>query len=214
MSVLSAGNPRREIKSIMAKLRIFIFILIIAILGAGVYFVSIHTNNFKNNFTTFYVECDGERLESDSNLEFKDDSYHQFKVVYPFDVLSKETTDYSVNIVPYTKGETVEYTIGGRVYLFSALGQDLTSAFDITYEEDGFTLNIKKYFSIKSVLDKTYSDKTVEVSQKYIESNAAMYTLIITSYDGSAQYKLNFGVSNRQREDVRDVELDIIRIVL
>ena len=191
----------------MVKLRIFIFILIIAILGVGAYFVMIHTDNLSSDFSTFYVEYDGHHLAQSSDAIYEKGSVQRFDVKYTFDFLSKEQKGYSVKIVPNGKAETAEYVIDGKYYAFSGLS-DITSAFDMELNDSYFTLSIPKDFTIKTVLDKIYPNKTVEVNGDYDISEEKFYTLIISSYDGAISYSVNFGIAVK----VRGVTLDITRI--
>ena len=195
----------------MTKLRLFInVILIVGVLGLGVYFVLIHTDNLNSDFKTFYVEYEGHHLDLENEHKDNVGTTHRFKIVYPLGVIAKEQKGYSVCIVPNVNVDSVEYIIDGKWYYFGALS-DITAAFDVTCEEDSFTLTIPKDFTIKTVLDTLYPDKTVAVDDKYIDSDELFYTIVITSYDKSAQYIVNFGVVQIY---VKDVDLDITRIVL
>lgn len=187
--------------------RALAFIIIIAILGVGVYFVMIHTDNFKSDFTTFYVKNDGEHLLQTSDALYEKGSVQRFDVKYTFDFLDKEQKGYSVKIVPNGGAENVEYRIDNKYYLFSAL-DDLTAAFDIELNDSYFTLSIPQDFTVKKVLERLYKDKTVEIDGYYNESGEKYYTLMITSYDGKISYSVNFGIAVH----VRGVALDIIRI--
>lgn len=192
----------------MKIIRIFIFILIIAIIGGGAYFLLIHTDNFSSDFSTFYVEYNRAHLPQTSDVIYEKGSVQRFDVKYTFDFINKEQKGYSVKVVPNANAETAEYVIDGKYYAFSGL-KDITSAFDIELNDSYFTLSIPKDFTIKTVLGKIYPDKTVEVDGDYTDSEEKFYTLIITSYDGAISYSVNFGIAVK----VRGVELDITRIV-
>ena len=188
--------------------KILSFIIIIAILGVGVWFLLKHTDNFSSDFTTFYVEYENHHLAAESDTVYLINSTHRFDIVYTFDFLDKEQKGYSVKVIPNANAEDLDYVIDGRYYLFKGLS-DITAAFDIELNETYFTLKIPKKFSVKTVLDRIYPDKTVEIDETYIVSDAPYYTLIITSNDGTKQYIVNFGTVDGK---VKGVSLDITRI--
>ena len=189
--------------------RIFLVLILLAV-GAGGFFIYKHTDGCNSGFKTFYVEYEGHHLDLENEHKYNVGTTHRFNIVYPLDVISKEQKGYSVCIVPNVNVDSVEYKVDGRWNILSGVS-DITAAFDLTCEEDSFTLTIPKDFNVKTVLDKTYPDKTVEVDDKYIDSDEPFYMIVITSYDNSTQYIVNFGVVQIY---VKDVDLNITRIVL
>lgn len=185
------------------------FIIIIAILGVGVYFVLKHTDNLSSEFKTFYVEYDNHHLAAESDDFYCWGGTYRFDIVYPFDFLIEEQKGYTVNIVPNSKADKAEYVIDDRNYLFSGLS-DITAAFKIDLNDSFFTLTVPRGFNIKTVLETIYPDKTITIDEAFLNSDAAFYTLIITSYDGTQQCRVNFGIVDGF---VKGVTLDITEIV-
>lgn len=189
------------------KFKIIAVILIIAILGVGAYFLLIHTDNFNSELKTFYVKYEDRHLSTESEAVYLNGSTQRFDVVYTFDFLSKEQKGYSVKIVPNTKNDA-EFTVNDRYYLLSAVS-DLTAAFDITLEDGYFTLDIPKVFNIKTVLERLYEGSAVEVDERYVKSDEAFYTLIISSSGGDYKVFVDFGIADGK---VKGVSLDYTRI--
>ena len=183
-------------------------LLIVSILGVGVFFLLKHTDNFSSDLKTFYVEYENHHLATESDTVYCQRATYRFDIVYPFNFLNKEQKGYSVKVVPNVKAETAEYVIDGNFYSFTEI-RDVTKAFNIRCEETYFTLSIPKDFTIKNVLETIYPDKTIEIDDEYLTSDEPFYTLIITSYDGSKQCNINFGIVDGL---VKDVTLDITRI--
>ena len=72
--------------------------------------------------------------------------------------------------------------------------EDVTSGFDIKKTENGFAVSPKGN-SVEEVLKAVYPNgKFDNVNEKGYEN---MFTLVITSYDGKANVKLNFSLPSK-----------------
>ena len=187
--------------------RIFLVLILLAVVGSG-FFIYKHTDGCNSEFKTFYVEYNGHHLPAESSDIYSQNMEYKFDIVYPFGFIDKEQKGYDVKVIPNANAEAVLYVIDDRYYSFRDLN-DITSAFKITKEDDSFTLSIPKDFTIKTVLEKIYPDKTIEIDEEYLNYDEAFYTLIISSYNGANQYTVNFGIVDGL---VKGVSLDITKI--
>ena len=118
-------------------------LLVLIVLGA-VGLLLRFTNGFTEDFKSFYLVHDGERILNKQNqLLLGTGEEQSFEVHYTFEaVMDKPPNGYSVRIVPRATAETdFEFTVDGAKYLYSG-EKDLTKAFDLVEDEDFFTLTI------------------------------------------------------------------------
>ena len=117
------------------------YILLVALLLAGVGLIWRYTNGFNENFRTFYVEYGGERiLTSSSALDFTGGTEVRLGVGYTFDVGEEEPRGYGVKIAANAE-EDFDFTADGKNYAWSRQ-TDITEAFDIERGVDYFILKI------------------------------------------------------------------------
>lgn len=166
-------------------------LLVVGVIG----FVAYFTNGFKSDFKTFYISVDGKDImESDGGYKVSREKPLEIKVKYVFSVGSNQKKEYSVKVVPNI--------IDGRDFTFSdekeeksfQSVEDVTSGFDIKKTENGFTVSPKGN-TVEEVLKVVYPNgKFDNVNEKGYEN---MFTLVVTSYDGKANAKLNFSLSSK-----------------
>ena len=114
-------------------------ILVLALLAGIVAIIYRFTNGFNEDFKTFYVEHDGERiLTTDSKLHLVEGQTHRFDVKYTFDTGNSEPKDYNVKVIPNAERD-FDFTAGGERYLYSK-ENDLTSAFGLNKQDTYFEL--------------------------------------------------------------------------
>ena len=169
----------------------FLGLLVVGVIG----FVAYFTNGFKSDFKTFYINVDGnDVMESDGGYKVSKGKPLEIKVKYVFSAGSNQKKEYSVKVVPNI--------IDGREFTFSdekeeksfQSVEDITSGFDIKKTESGFTISSKGN-SVEEVLKAVYPNgKFDNVNDKGYEN---MFTLVVTSYDGKANVKLNFSLSSK-----------------
>jgi hypothetical protein len=152
------------------------------------------TNGFREDFKTFYVTYAGEDILSEkSNLELSRGEEHRFDVTYIFEGLDEEETPkgYSVEIVSYIeKGKEFEYTVDDEKITYVD-GMYLTNAFQIDKQDMYFTLTLSEDISLEKVLESVY-EKDVEAPNDLERMEPYLYTLIVSSYDESVVYYIDF----------------------
>lgn len=185
-------------------------LLVLVVLGA-VGLLLRFTNGFTEDFKSFYLVHDGERILNKQNqLLLGTGEEQSFEVHYTFEaVMDNPPNGYSVRIVPRATAETdFEFTVDGAKYLYSG-EKDLTKAFDIVEDEDFFTLTIPHDLNMRKVLEALYPGQTVTVPD-VLDREEYYYTLVVTSYNEKSEIRIDF----RFYTEVESVTLDQSGIVL
>ena len=181
---------------------IVLALIFVAVCGCIVYF----TGGFTSDFKTFYVSVDGKDIMTTANdYKLSMDIPTQVNVKYTFGALNKDISGYSVKIIPNAiDGKNFDFTVDGQVYSYQA-ESDLTNGFEIEESETVFT--IKPKGGINHILGAIYPD--CEISDCRDKAYQNMYSLVVTSYNGTASVKINFSID----EPLYDIILDKGEIV-
>ena len=176
---------------------IVLALIFVAVCGCIVYF----TGGFTSDFKTFYVSVDGKDIMTTANdYKLSMDIPTQVNVKYTFGALNKDVSGYSFKVIPNAiDGKNFDFTVDGQVYSYQA-ENDLTSGFEIEESETSFT--IKPKGGINHILAALYPDS--EISDCRDKSYQNMYSLVVSSYDGTASVKINFSID----EPLYDIILD------
>ena len=174
-----------------------IVLALIGVLGFFIYF----TSGFTTEFTGFYVTVDGEDvLSTGNNFRVSHDDPMHVDVKYVFASPDDETKGYSVKVVPNPiQDKDFDFSLNGDLYAYQA-EKDLTAGFEIKQDASSFTLTPKG--DLSAILSAVYPGYSVEDCNRYAYEN--MFTLIVTSYNGKAEVRINFTVV----EDIQGVILD------
>jgi len=163
---------------------IFILLAVAAALGCVAFF----TNGFKDDFKTFYVEVNGEKIISSSGgyVLSKDEPI----VVVVKDADSgKKDKGYMVSVIP-KEGADFEFFVDDEPMAFAG-EKDFTNAFDVS--KDGDTVTLKAKGDIKYVLQSNYPDKAIRYDPNSINKEEDIFSLVIKNYD-EATVLINFRV--------------------
>ena len=174
-----------------------IILALIGILGFIIYF----TGGFTTDFTGFYTTVDGKDVLSTGNgFRMKENDPLKVEVKYVFASPNDEAKGYTVKVVPNAiDGKDFDFTLNGDKYSYQS-EQDLTAGFDIKQEDDSFTIAPKG--NLTEILSAVYPNDTIgDCEDKGYEN---MFTLVVTSYNGKAEIRVNFTVV----ESIRGVILD------
>lgn len=172
---------------------VIVYVLVVLALVAVVGLVYKFTNGFNEDFKTFYIEYDGERiLTSENKMIFEPNKTHTFQVKYTFDSGKAEPKDYSVKIIPNVTRD-FEYTVDGERYLYSK-ADDLTGAFGVKKEQTEFFIPLPLDFNLRDVLENLHGGKSVEVSDEAEINNPYPYMLVVSSYNGKVVYNIVFNI--------------------
>lgn len=176
--------------------KIIAAVLAVALIAGGIGIIYKYTNGFNEDFKTFYVEYDGKQILTENiTMTFGADTEPKFSVKYTFDG-SDEKRDYSVKVTANASID-FEYTVDGERYLYSKT-KDLSDAFGIDKQSDGFTLHITNELNIQNVLRRVCGSNDATVPRT-VESIEYPYMLVITSYNGNVKYNIAFGIADTVR---------------
>ncbi|MGN0804999.1 MAG: hypothetical protein ACI4MS_06420 [Candidatus Coproplasma sp.] len=165
-------------------------ILILLVVFAVVGFFARFTNNFEDDFITYYVEYDGKVLSGENNgYAFDKGEEYKFKVGNSLNVLNKDELSYSVSIVPNITDKTdFVFENDTERYKFSQI-KDVTAQFNIDTHDDYFVLKAEKLLGevIGDVYNSDFEGVPV-VDGKYD------YFKMIISIDGGNDIYITFNV--------------------
>ena len=181
--------------------KIMIYVLIVLALIGVCGFIIHFTGGFTTDFTGFYVTVDGEDvLSTGNNFKISESDPMHVQVKYVFSSPNDTTKGYSVKVVPNPiKDKDFDFSINGDLYSHQA-EKDLTDGFVIKQEDASFTRAPKG--NLSAILAAVYPDSTVSDCENKGYEN--MFTLVVTSYNGEAEVRINFTVT----EDIQGVILD------
>ena len=179
-------------------------LLILALLG-GIGFVATFTNGFTDSFKSFYVEYNEQSIMSDTQLMLPCGEELRFDAKYVFEDIGQKG-DYKVKVVTNSNSDTTfDYTVDGVPYAYLS-DKDITHAFDILHEDGYFTLTLPQGVTLQSILDKVYE---VEIEDNVDERNKCYYAMIVSSYDESVSYRIEFSFN----VGVAGIELDKSEVI-
>lgn len=183
-------------------IKVIVYVLVIAVFAGVIGIVYKFTNGFNEDFKTFYIEYNGEKiLSTQTTLELESGKTHTIHVKYTFDKEDAEPKDYSVKVVPHMTKD-FDYTVNGERFLFSKI-KDLTSVFKIDKKETSFDIEIPQVTSLKNILSAYHNGANVEIEQSAIESNPAPFTLVISSYNEKVVYNIGLKTADMQVEELK-----------
>ena len=168
---------------------ILILLVILAVIGVFAHF----TSGFSTDFKTFYVSVDNKDIMTlSSGYVVSRSSPLSVDVKYTFETIDKENTQgYTVKIVPNkVDNKDFIFTKGNETVSFQSI-KDLTDAFEIVKKEKSFTV-APKGETLTEMLSAMYGEEISGCENKCYED---MFTIIVTSYNGTASVKLNCSLS-------------------
>lgn len=165
----------------------FLAVLVVGIIAV----IYKYTNGFNEDFKTFYVEYNGEKILTEkTTLELDPKKQNVFAVKYTFDK-EEDSRGYSIKIVPNVTTD-FEFTVDDKKYMYSK-AKELTEAFKIVKDETSFEIEVDENNNVHDVLKRVYGGE-VKVSKAQAESNGYPYMLIISSYNGKINYNIAFKI--------------------
>ncbi|MCQ2386544.1 MAG: hypothetical protein MJ078_07745, partial [Clostridia bacterium] len=183
---------------------IILYVAILLIIAFVIGFFAFFTNGFSEDYKSFYVIVDNERiLSSKSGLTFEKGTPVEVQVRYALAEIGDKKSGYSIEIVPNEQYD-FDFTVDGEVMSFGSI-RDFKNGFTVTEQENSFTIAPKG--SLQDILEALYPGKTIEYSASSLESGKDMFTLIVTSYNGKDDVLIHFRVLRYAMEIVFDPEV-------
>ncbi len=170
----------------------FFYVIILLIIALVIGFFAFFTNGFTEDYKSFYVVINGERI-----LSYKDGYYLEktsppleVEVKYALASVGDKKSGYSVSVLPNADYE-FDFTVDGDTMSFCA-EDDYSAGFNIVKSENSFTISPKG--SLLTILQTLYPDKEIEFDYDSLDKTANMFTLVITSYNGKDSVDIGFRV--------------------
>ena len=182
--IKSTNTAAQVVKAILS-------VLIVAALIAGVVFMYKFTNGFNEDFKSFYVEYNGNKiLSADSEIALKTDNEYRFNVKYTFDNHNAEPRGYNVKIVPHVTKDFIYY-VDGEPHSFSEINLDY--AFRLWKFDSYFDLQLTRDLTFGNVLRRAAQGGAITMlPDNALTDNPYPFTIQISSYDNSVTYNINF----------------------
>lgn len=168
---------------------VLIFLLLVGIIGI----VLVFTNGGNEDFKTFYLEKDGEKIFASETADvFYAGSSVTYTVHYTFDAGSKEKRDYIVKILPNEK-QNFDYTVDGERTSWKGLGEQASLPFRIDKGEDSFTVTCLTDFEngMKDALELIHPGKDIELPEGF-DGERPYFTLYVASYNEAVKFYIRF----------------------
>ncbi len=193
-------------RNIVKKIVIISLIVLILVFSVGIIYR--FTNEFNEEFKTFYLEYDkNEILAEETSMSLHDEKLHRFDVKYTFDFVDKEPRNYSVKIVP--NGDVnFDFTADGKTYSWLKV-KDLTAVFDISIYDTYFDFYIPNGMNLQRILESLYPGKTIEFPKEIEKEKPYLYTLVVSSYNETIVYNIDFTICV-----IKEVDLSRDEIVM
>lgn len=169
-------------------LKVICVLLALAVIGVGVWFVFKHTNGFKDDFKTFYVECNGKRIGTESKAELVRGQKYTYTVTYPFGAGKGEA--YTVKVVPNAEANFT-YEAAGEQTAWKDAGE-LTAAFGLEKKESSFIFTVSEDVTLSSVVQSLHEGKAVTLPSEESFPNKYFYTLVISSKNDAVKFEVDF----------------------
>lgn len=195
----------RKIKTAAVFIGYIVFLLLlIGIVGFAYKF----TNGFNEQFKTFYLEFNGQKiLSSQSEFTLKSGEVYRFDVKYLFNGEETSSAGFEVKIIPNVECDFT-FTVDGNEMPYASL-EDLSPAFNLSVEKDSFEFELVKDFDMKYVLSECFPEKVVSVEDGAISSDDYPYIISVSSPQSDISYNILLSVSY----GMASVELDKEEII-
>lgn len=187
-------SKKTKSKITVAKIiQVILSALVVAGLVAGVVFIYKYTNGFNEDFKTFYVEYNGNKiLTAESEIELKTDNGYRFNVKYIFDKPNAELRGYNVKIVPHVTKDFIYY-VDGEPHSFSKI--DLSYAFGLWKYDSYFDIQLTRDLTFGNVLRRAAQGGAITMlPDNALTDNPYPFTIQISSYDNSVTYNVHFAL--------------------
>ena len=165
---------------------IIVVLLLVSIAGVIAYF----TNGFTSEIKTFYVQCDGVNIltQSDGYLLTPDKPLNA-DVKYPFEVSEKDK-GYTITILPTKdKNNDFEIILNNRIINFQDI-ENFNDGFEI--EQDINKFSIKPKGNINDILKAVFPNDKLDNYKRNVYDN--MFTIVVSPLGEKNSIILQFTV--------------------
>lgn len=171
----------------MKKAILILIIIILLSTIVGIIAVGLHNENKKlENLPFIITTANGMEINSDCSMQFALGAKHTFNI----------NKDFDFAILPNTSDKSNDFTFtidGANKQFFSELG--LYYAFDIATTKNSISIGVPQDTTIKTLLQRIYTDKEIVVPAEFENSTKEMFTLQIKEKIGKSVYHINFSIN-------------------
>lgn len=177
--------------------KILCWVLAVVLFAGGIAVILAFTNGGNEEFKTFYIERNGEKiLASETEDVFDAGETVEYRVKYTFDVGQETKRDYIVKVIP-NEAEGFAYTVDGVSMTWKragALSGAENSPFEVVKKEDSFTLSCNVDFrdGMYDVLRMLYPNKLIYAEGAF--DPKPYFTLYVASYNEAVRFYIHFAL--------------------
>ena len=173
---------------------IIVWVLILLLLGGAMAAIIHFTNGGSEDFKTFYLVHDGKDLTAAHSYAYYEQGEQRFDVKYTFGL-----------------GADFDLFVEQERSAWSSVGE-LNQVFALKKETTYFTFTIPEEKSVKEILEKLYPDDevTAPVEQELPSPSPYLYSLIVSSYNESVTFRIDFSLIEIIRPDRITIEGDLV----
>ena len=190
---------------------VIVWLILFAVLVAGIVFLYRYTNGFNEDLKTFYIARGGEKILTEkSHAEYAAGEKVRYDVGYTFDRPGSESREYSVKIVPNPEAD-FDFEANGLSFAWRLVA-GLEEYFSLQQEADGFTFTVPEdYHSMADVLQSVYGGQEITLADDLPDTP---FLLQVSSYNDAVRFVIAFSVvtdtfgielSFTLSQDVKDV---------
>lgn len=178
--------------------KIICWVLAVALLAGVIAVILAFTNGGNEEFKTFYIERNGEKiLASKTEDVFDAAETVEYRVKYTFDVGQETKRDYIVKVIP-NEAEDFAYTVDGVNKTWRRAGElsgEGSTLFWLVKEADHFSLFFGTDYAngMEDVMSMLYPGKTVVLPSGF-DDVKPYFTLYVASYNESVKFYVNFAL--------------------
>ena len=167
-----------------------VVLILIVVLIAVIVVTLRQTNNFTDDFKSFYIERGNTVYASTDYVKLDLQEKASFEVKYLIE--DKENRKgYSVKVLSYATSETqFEYTLDGEPALYGANSNfDLSAAFALDVQDGYFTITAPNSF--QAVLETMHPGKQISIPETVNEAETPYFVVVVTSFNELYTRKLH-----------------------
>lgn len=170
---------------------VIVWLILFAVLVAGIVFLYRYTNGFNEDLKTFYIARGGEKILTEkSHAEYAAGEKVRYDVGYTFDRPGSEPREYSVKIVPNPEAD-FDFEANGLSFAWRLVA-GLEEYFSLQQEADGFTFTVPEdYHSMADVLQSVYGGQEITLADDLPDTP---FLLQVSSYNDAVRFVIAFSV--------------------
>lgn len=177
--------------------KVITYVLIVLFLVFGIGLIYRYTNGFSEDFKTFYLEYNGEKiLSTTSTANYTAGDQIRYDVKYMSDLTGTGTQEYTVSIIPNPEADVI-VTVDGVSEEWSSL-PDFTPCFEILKEDSYFMIDLPEDFSVTGLLSEIFETANMTVSG---DLSGNLFLLVVSSSSVSFSYRIAFSVTELSEQD-------------